>query len=193
MCVATIRVRQTCVQTAWHGGCEQFQNTCSQQQVNQIGAALCAINAKVNACSLSGLQNLKDCIRNAFNDVNWTCGTLSGNAVAQTNAIGGNEITLTPAAFSSTVSRFEAIVFHELIHHCGGTELDAEAFENHCYASGGRTAPTSSDFPDFRNDGGNFVTWNPTTGQVTTTAGDVLNVNNAAFVDPSPPTGGGGW
>lgn len=188
MCVPTIRVRTTCVSRAWHGGCEQSARTCSQAQINQIGAALCAINQKVNSCSLKGLNQLKACLLNAFNTVVWRCGAASNpNAVAQSS---GNEITLTPAAFGSTSARFEAIVFHELIHHCGGTELDAEAFENHCYAGSGATAPTSNDWAKFRDDGGNFVNWNGTTGTVTTTAGDTLSVS---FVDPSPPSDGGGW
>jgi hypothetical protein len=161
--------------------------------VNQIAAALCAIIQKVNGCDLRGLDDLKSCLRRAASEVVWKCAALSGGAVAQTNSIGGDEITIDPGTFSSTSARFEAIVFHELIHHCGGTELDAEAFENHCYRSAGATGPTSDDFPKFRSEGGNFVSWNPTTGQVTTNAGQALNVNTAAFVDPSPPGGGGGW
>jgi hypothetical protein len=190
MCVASILVRQSCTQTAWHGGCEQWTNTCSQTQVNQIGAALCAINRRVDGCSLRGLQGLKDCLRRASQDVVWKCGTLGANVIAQTDSIGGDEITLTPSAFASTTNRFEAIVFHELVHHCGGTELDAEAFENHCYNGAGATAPTDpGDFDDFRANGGNFVTWNQTTGQLTTTAGDTLS---PTFIDPTPPSGGGG-
>jgi hypothetical protein len=190
MCVASIQVRQRCTQTAWHGGCEQWTNTCSQAQVNQIGAALCNINARVNACTLRGLTNLKNTIRNAFQGVVWVCGSLPAGVLAQTNSVGGNEITLSPSAFASTASRFEAIVFHELVHHAGGTELDAEAFENHCYAGSGATAPTDpDDFDDFRANGGNFVTWNQTSGQLTTTAGDTLTPN---FIDPTPPSGGGG-
>jgi hypothetical protein len=188
MCVETIRVRTTCTSRAWHGDCEQSVRTCSQAQINQIGAALCAINRKVDSCSLRGLNSLKDCIKNAFSTVVWRCGAASvPNAVAQSS---GNEITLTPAAFASPAARFEAIVFHEIIHHCGGTELDSEAFENHCYAAAGATAPTSNDWAKFRDDGGNFVNWNGATGTVTTTSGDTLSVS---FVDPSPPSGGGGW
>lgn len=189
MCVESIRVRTTCVSEAWHGGCEQTALTCNSTQINQIFTALCAINRKVNSCTLSNLNTLKSCLTNAFSTVVWKCGNLGGSIVAQSS---GNEITLTPNAFGSTTARFEAIVFHELIHHCGGTELDAEAFENHCYAGAGATFPTSSDWPKFRDDGGNFVNWNRTTGTVTTTAGDTLGVS---FVDPSPPSGGGddGW
>jgi hypothetical protein len=190
MCVATIRVRTTCTATAWHGGCTATAATCNQTQVNQIGAALCSIIARVDGCTLRGLASLKASLRRASQDVVWKCGTLSSGAVAQTDSIGGNEITLTPSAFGSTAARFEAIVFHELVHHAGGTELDAEAFENHCYAGSGATGPTEGDFDDFRSDGGNFVSWNQSSGALTTTAGETLSPN---FIDPTPPGGGGGW
>jgi len=187
--VTSIRVRTRCVQTAWHGGCERSVLTCTQTQVNSIGAALDRIYAKVDGCDLSGLQDLKNCIKRADQDVVWKCGTISSGAIAQTS---GNEITLTPGAFGSTQNRFDAIVFHEIIHSCGGTELDSEAFENHCYRNAGATAPTSGDFPKFRNDGGRWVNWNGSTGAVSTKDGQTLNVNNSSFVDPNPPSGGGG-
>jgi hypothetical protein len=186
MCVPTIRVRTTCVSRAWHGGCERSELTCSSTEINQIFTALCAINRRVDGCSLSGLTGLKDCIRNAFNTVVWKCATLDPGTVAQSS---GNEITLTPGAFGSTAARFEAIVFHELVHHCGGTELDSEALENHCYAGNGATFPTSDDWQKFRDDGGNFVNWDRTSGRLTTTAGDTLS---PSFPDPNPPSGGGG-
>lgn len=189
MPVTSIRVRTTCVQTAWHGGCERSVPTCNQTQVNQIAAALDRIYAKVDNCDLSGLTDLKNCIKRSHLDTVWRCATLSGNTVAQNF---GDEITLTPSAFGSTQNRFDAIVFHEIIHRCGGTELDSEAFENHCYNGSGATAPTSDDFPKFRNEGGRFVNWNGSTGAVTTKDGQGMNVNNAGFVDPSASSGGGG-
>jgi hypothetical protein len=190
MAVTSIVVRTTCVDRAWHGGCDRSVANCSQAQVNQIGAALDRIYAKVDGCDLTGLRDLKSCIKRADKDVVWNCGSLGDSVVGQTS---GNEITLTPTAFGTTQCRFDAIVFHEIVHACGGTELDSEAFENHCYRSCGATAPTSDDFPKFRNDGGRWVNWNGSTGVVTTKDGQTLNVNNSAFVDPSPPSGGGGW
>lgn len=187
--VDSIRVRTRCVETGWHGGCERSEPTCNQSQVNDICAALDRIFAKVDSCDLRGLTDLKNCIKRADRDIVWKCGTLGDSIVGQTS---GNEITLTPTAFGSTQNRFDAIVFHELVHACGGTELDSEALENHCFRAGGATAPTSDDFPKFRNEGGRFVNWNGSTGAVTTKDGQALNVNNSAFVDPSPPGGGGG-
>lgn len=183
-----IWVRTRCVETAWHGGCERSEPTCNQSQVNEICAALDRIYEKVDECDLTGLNDLKNCIKRAHDDVVWKCASLSAGVVAQAS---GNEITLTPTAFGSTTSRFEAIVFHEIIHTCGGTELDSEGFQNHCYRGSGATAPTSDDFPKFRDDGGRWLNWNGSTGRVTTKDGQELNINEADFVDPSPPSDGG--
>lgn len=192
-CPATsIRVRTRCVEEAWHGGCERSERTCSASEISAIFTALDGICDKLAGCDLTGLEDLKSCIRRASENVVWKCASLGDSIVGQTS---GNEITLAPTAFSSTAARFEAIVFHEIVHACGGTELDSEAFENHCYRGAGATAPTSDDFPKFRDDGGRWVDWDGGTGRVTTKDGQVLNVNAAAFVDPSPPGGGGddGW
>ncbi|MGD8446232.1 MAG: hypothetical protein PVH37_20890 [Desulfobacterales bacterium] len=187
----TIRIRTRCVEEAWHGGCERSERTCSRSQIDDIFDALDGICDKLDSCDLSGLSDLKDCLRRASENVVWRCASLGDSIIGQTS---GNEITLTPSAFASTTNRFEAIVFHELVHACGGTELDSEAFENHCYRGAGATVPTSGDFPKFRDDGGRWVNWNGSTGSVTTKDGQALNVNNAAFVDPNPPSGnGGGW
>jgi hypothetical protein len=190
--VPFIRVRTRCVETGWHGGCERSEPTCAVPgQTDQIFDALNNINEKVDNCDIEGLNDLKDCVKNAFDNIVWKCGSLGDSIVGQTS---GNEITLTPTAFGSTPERFEAIVFHEIIHACGGTELDSEAFENHCYQGSGATPPTASDFPKFRDDGGNFVNWNGTTGAVTTKDGQPLNVDTSDFVDPDPPDDdGGGW
>jgi len=43
-------------------------------------------------------------------------------------------------------------------------------------------------FDDFRANGGNFVSWNQSTGGLTA-AGNTLS---PTFIDPTPPSGGGG-
>lgn len=189
MAVGSIFVRTTCVQQAWHGGCERSAIVCSQVQVDAIINSLNRIYAKIDACDLRGLTDLKNCLKRSHtSDVVWRCASLGGSVVGQTS---GNEITISPTAFASTQNRLDAIIFHEMIHRCGGTELDSEAFENHCYRNAGATAPSSDDFPKFRDDGGRFVNWNGSTGAVTTKDGQNLNVNNAAFVDPNPPSDDG--
>jgi hypothetical protein len=189
MAVGSIWVRTRCVQQAWHGGCERSEPVCSQAQIDAIINALNRIYTKIDNCDLSGLTDLKNCLKRSHtSDVVWNCQGLGPDIVGQTS---GNQITITPAAFASTQNRLDAIIFHEMVHRCGGTELDSEAFENHCYRNGGATAPTSDDFPKFRDDGGHFVNWNGSTGAVTTKDGQNLNVNNSSFVDPNPPSGGG--
>jgi hypothetical protein len=89
-----------------------------------------------------------------------------------------------------------------MVHSVGGTELDAEALENHFFGGAGATPPTDpEDFDDFRANGGEFVIWDATTGAVfekclsggswdtapTVTRGVQLGV---AFNDPTPPSGG---
>lgn len=186
--VDSIWVRTTCVERAWHGGCDRSVATCNQNQVDAIINSLNRIIAKVNACDLRGLEDLKNCIVRADENVVWKCDP-------RTDLFGitsGNEITITALSFSSSTARLEAVIFHEIIHACGGTELDSEAFENHCYRGAGATAPTSDDFPKFRDEGGRWVNWNGSTGIVTTKDGQSLSVTG--FVDPSPPSGGsGGW
>lgn len=188
MAVTSIWVKTTCTQTAWHGGCEQSTPVCSQTQINSIIAALNRIYPLIDNCGhmTSGLKN---CLKRSHtSDCIWTCGNLGPNTVAQNS---GNEITITPTAFASTQSRLDAIIFHEMVHRCGGEELDSEAFENHLFQTAGATAPTSGDFPKFRDDGGDFVNWNGSTGAVTTKSGANIPLNNAAFVDPNPPASGG--
>lgn len=183
----SILVGTRCVQHAWHGGCEVLELTCAQAQIDMIFTALDNIYAKVDSCDLRGLRDLKDCLKRSHIEVEWRCEDPGDGAIAETS---GNTIKLAPGLFSSGCA-FESTIFHELIHHCGGTELDSEALENHCYGGSCGFGPTSSDFEKFRNDGGRFVNWNGTTGQVTTKDGQLLNVDANEFLDPNPPSGGG--
>jgi hypothetical protein len=51
-----------------------------------------------------------------------------------------------------------AVLLHELIHAIGGTELDAEFFENVCCTEDeGAELPTSSDYPKFMDEGSKFL------------------------------------
>jgi hypothetical protein len=184
--VESIRVRTRCLERAWHGGCERSEPTCSQAQVNAIIASLNRIYDKVDGCDLSGLSDLKRCLKRAHLDVVWKCGGLPSGIAGRTS---GNEISISTSVLSGTQSRRDAVIFHEMVHACGGTELDAEAFENHCYSGAGATTPTSDDFPKFRDDGGRFVNWNPSTGAVTTKDGN-QSMNVSGFQDPDPDDGG---
>lgn len=92
---------------------------------------------------------------------------------------------------TATLQRIAAVAFHEIVHAAGGTELDAEALENHFFAGAGATAPTAGDWPLFQSDGGQFVIWDSSTGELfelcmedsfTTTPGTQLT---PVFVPPS--------
>jgi hypothetical protein len=51
-----------------------------------------------------------------------------------------------------------AVLLHELIHSIGGTELDAEFFENVCCTKNeGAELPTPDDYPKFMNEGSTFL------------------------------------
>ena len=190
MAVTSIFVKTRCTQQAWHGGCEQSTPICTQTQINALIDALNRIYPRIDGCGHM-TSSLKNSLKASHTSACvWTCGDLGPNVVGQTS---GNEITITPAAFASTQSRLDAIIFHEMVHRSGGEELDSEAFENHVFQSAGATGPTSDDFPKFRDDGGDFVNWVGSTGVVTTKSGTNISLNNAAFIDPNPPSGGGGW
>jgi hypothetical protein len=45
--------------------------------------------------------------------------------------------------------RIGAVLLHELVHSCGGSELDAESVERFCYDGYGATPPTPDDFDLF--------------------------------------------
>ena len=67
---------------------------------------------------------------------------------------------------NSTEQRTCIVIFHEMIHAAGGTELDSEALENHFFTGAGATFPTASDFDKFRANGGDFVEWVENTGEL---------------------------
>lgn len=180
--------RTHCVETNWAGGCVRSEINCDVAQRTSIFSALSDIRNKLNTCTLTGIPNIISSVRSKMDTVVFNCDSCS-LAGQQSD----NEITICNGTLSGVQNRINAVVFHELIHAIGGTELDSEAFENHCYRNQGATAPTSDDFPKFRSDGGNFVNWDMTTGSVTLKSnGIALNVNNADFIDPTGTGGGGG-
>lgn len=182
-----------CVERNWHGGCVKEEFACDTNQRRVINAALTDICNKLNNCTLRGISKLISTLNSKKKSVCFNCEGCSYDAYI--NHLGGDRITVCNRSFSSyTQNRMNAIIFHELVHAAGGTELDAEAFENHCYRGQGATAPTSDDFSKFRREGGTWVNWDRKTGNVTLKSnGQELNVNKADFVDPSGGGDGGGW
>lgn len=197
--------------------------------LNTIRPSVNASNGTV--CGLRGLTELSRCLDNSLrgirplyfrfgcNDVlvqrdlkNPVCSdtvTVVTCVNADFTCIGTRVITIcgfdrfTSSTGTFNQNRFNAVVFHELIHACGGTELDAEAFENHCFRGRGATPPDKSDrdnmrklvFRPFGSRGvriggslfmeGEFVLLNIATGEVFVKRivngeirlGDKLNVN----------------
>jgi hypothetical protein len=74
----------------------------------------------------------------------------------------------TPWAVTGS-SRLPAVLFHELVHVAGGSELDAEALENALFTpKEGAVAPTAADWADFaaRDYRGEWLSLNRRTGIV---------------------------
>jgi hypothetical protein len=101
-----------------------------------------------------------------------------GSPPAEAYGLGHHNIFLCAKAFRATTltathqrkRRLPAILFHELVHTCGGNEVDAETFENCVFGGEGATLPDMKDLKerfkevDFK---GRWVEMNPRTGEVT--------------------------
>jgi len=166
-----------------------------------INTALADIRARVNGCTLNGLGPLRDRLIDMVNcSLEIDCSTSSCATLEGQTRRGEAKVTLFCPA-SQTQNRLNAVLFHEMIHAAGGTELDAEALENHCYAGAGANAPTLDDWAKFEGDGGEFVIWDSATGQLfvkietggswieppTVTRGDMLT---PIFLKPAGAPGG---
>ena len=101
----------------------------------------------------------------------------------------------------------DVTVFHELIHSCGGGEIDSWSMENHFYAGHGTFTPGAATVDGFLSEtsdiggglrAGTFIVWERTTGRVfvkvesggswnsgpSISRGTELNVNRAAYMRP---------
>lgn len=72
--------------------------------------------------------------------------------------------------------RLGSILLHELVHTCGGTELDAETYENALFGGDGATPPDAHDYRRFAEDDfrGLWVQMDPPSGDVTDTHGRLV-------------------
>lgn len=186
----------------WSGGGTDVPN-CSPARRTLINNALSTIQNTLNSWELNCLTDLRNELQDFINcslEVDCEDCDIDGKSVR-----GSGKITLCDSSLdSSTQQRITAIVFHEMIHAAGGTELDAEALENHFFGGSGATAPTSDDWEKFHDDGGEFVIWDEGTGQLfekcveegswnesdTVTRGIQLR---PTFIEPPSSGNGGGW
>lgn len=160
---------------SWSGGGTDVPD-CSEGRRNDITAAF---DDFVNDGCLDCFPGLEDCLRDKWATVEIDC--TGSDCDGRDGRTVGNKIYICV----DSRPRIDAVLLHELVHLCGGDELDAEAAEWACFNGNGATAPGGDDWDKFRSetgelDGnekervGEFVIWNSDTGEVwgkTTTGG----------------------
>lgn len=203
---------------SWVGGGTEVFN-CTLAERNAIESAFNFVVSNGIPClnRLGGLTSLTNCLSGkTISTLEIDCRgegcdrpAIFGSARRGGNWINFCNPALPPNDIQATT---DAICFHELIHSCGGLEIDAWSLENHCYAGHGTIPPGPVTVAGFRtqtSDGGGgllagtFVLWDPVTGRVfvkvstggswtsspTLSRGAELNILNLAYMTP-PPTGG---
>ncbi len=142
---------------------QQIQG-CSEEHRQMIEKALKRIDDKIDdskICGLRGLERLAECIKEILegleeqhdeNGGQWTIECSDCQEDPDTLAFTikeENRIVICTRTFPLGQDRLNAVLFHELVHACCGTELDAEVLENHCFDGKGASFPTSDDAPKF--------------------------------------------
>jgi hypothetical protein len=202
---------------SWNGGGTEVPN-CNLDERNAIRAAFRFLQSSGVPCvaGIGGLDSLATCLRGkTIEKVEIDCHGGDCNGNFGTAPRDGDEINLCNPALppDGIQADTDVTVFHELIHSCGGMELDAWALENHCYAGHGTFTPSADTVRGFEDEtsdagdglrAGTFLVWEPDTGRVfvkiesggswnsspTISRGAELNVNNAGY---TLVPGGGGW
>jgi len=152
---------------SWYGGGHDVRD-CSTAQQNAITNAY---NAFINRSCLNCFPDLKSCLEAKWQNIEIDCtdpdcGSLDGRQ-------SGNKILIC----NTSATRVGPVLLHELVHACGGTELDSEAAEHACFDGSGATLPFGDDWDKFKSetsalDGdekervGKYVIWNSDTGEV---------------------------
>jgi hypothetical protein len=160
---------------------------CSVSHETLLNECLVLIQAVLDSWDLRCLIDLRDHIQGYLDcEIRITCENCDDPSLQGFTVRGSDASTICGRFLdSSTRERIAAVVFHEMVHAAGGTELDAEALENHFFVGNGATAPTDSDFPKFRSDEGEFVEWDETTGELFELCLDQnYNVSRGARLDP---------
>lgn len=187
---------------SWHGGGGTEVPNCTTSRRTLIRNALTAIQPILDSWGLECLNGLRNQLQDFLNcSLEIDC---EGCDIVGKAGRGSGKITMCNSFLDgATQARVNAAVFHEMVHAAGGTELDSEALENHFFNGAGATTPTSGDWPKFHDDGGEYVIWDESSGELfekcvdegawnesdTVTRGTRLNPN---FIEPSG-TDDGGW
>lgn len=152
---------------------------CRPEEQERLRLAIDAVRAKLitDLCGLTGLDKLRRGMLaslDGFRTLIIHCSECEGlSADGYTPQRGKGVIALCRSLLAGPRERVEAVLFHELVHACGGDELDGEGLEGHCFKGRAATQPGGSDYRLFRKlpvrNGyhlGNHLMWKPGTGQV---------------------------
>jgi hypothetical protein len=158
--------------------------TCNTAQRTAITNAFSFMGRRLTSCvtPLAGeMTELVACLlsQRNFSNVVIDCPSAGGNCSSNVfgwTTLGSNVLRMCPSGLPPRATAAEANVtlFHELIHTCGGLEIDAWACENHCYRGLGTINPVGM-VSTFLSEttalggglrAGRFVVWDPSTGQV---------------------------
>jgi hypothetical protein len=165
---------------SWTGGGTEVSN-CNTDDRGAITAAFDFMQASSRpaVAGMGGeLSTLANCLAGKTVDtVQIDCrGGSCAENVLGTAPLNGNSINLCDAALPPTVQAdTDVTVFHEVIHSCGGMEVDSWALENRFYVGRGTSLPFPSTVAGFCGEttpiggglrAGTFVVWNPSNGQV---------------------------
>lgn len=206
---------------SWTGGGTEVFN-CNLTERNAIEAAFNFMVASGIPClnRTGGLTSLANCLSGkTVSSVEIDCrGSSCRSGVFGTAPRGGSSINMCDLGLPPTgvAADTDVTVFHELIHSCGGGELDSWSLENHCYRGHGTINPGPTTVAGFIGQtadlggglrAGEYVVWEPGTGRVfvkvstggswtsspTISRGAELNVNRPSYITPPPGGGGGSW
>jgi hypothetical protein len=141
---------------------------CSDAQQTAITDAF---NGFIDDDCIDCFPGLRGCLRDKWNTIEIDCTDPDCSGLDGRQS--GNKILIC----NTSPSRVGPVLLHELVHACGGTELDSEAVEHGCFNGSGATLPFGDDWDKFRSetsalDGneiervGKYVIWNSDTGEV---------------------------
>jgi hypothetical protein len=171
-------------------------DSCSKYKKGQIKKWIKKVNYMVDDKNCPLPKKLKACIKKKKHTVTIICYpegeqcfNYKGESLRGKRC--GNTIWLCDTGFNI------ATFFHELIHVCGGKEIDAEAFENHLFKrKDGVRRPEGDDWNKFVSDtrdwnglrASEYVIWDPKTGQKWVNVGTKRNPKKGKGLKKNPPT-----